>query len=81
MTKKRILIVEDQGIAAMAEAHIVHDLGYEVTGFAITGEDAVEQAGRDKPDVVLMDIMLAVGMNGIEAASKIRESYQISVIG
>ena len=80
MTKKRILIVEDQGIAAMAEANIVLDLGYEVTGFAISGEDAVEQAGRDRPDVVLMDIMLAVGMNGIEAASKIQESYQIPVI-
>ena len=80
MTKKRILIVEDQGIAAMAEAQIMHDLGYEVTGLAMTGEAAVEQAGRDRPDVVLMDIMLPGEMDGIEAALRIRESYQIPVV-
>ncbi len=50
MTKKRILIVEDQGIIAIDEGSIMHDLGYEVTGIAMTGEAAVEQAGRDRPD-------------------------------
>ncbi len=42
MTKKRILIVEDQGITAMDEQQIMRDLGYEVTGIAMTGEEAVE---------------------------------------
>ena len=68
MTKKRILIVEDQGIIALDEAQIMRDLGYEVTGIAMTGEAAVEQAGRDRPDVVLMDIMLEGKMDGREAA-------------
>ena len=80
MTKKRILIVEDQGITALDEEQIMHDLGYEVTGLAMTGEAAVEQAGRDRPDVVLMDIMLPGEMDGIEAALRIRESYQIPVV-
>ena len=80
MTKKRILIVEDQGITALDEAQIMSDLGYEVTGIAITSEAAVEQAGRDRPDVVLMDIMLAGKMDGREATVKIRNLYQIPVV-
>ncbi len=80
MTKKRILIVEDQGITALDEAQIMSDLGYEVTGIAITSEAAVEQAGRDRPDVVLMDIMLVGKLHGREAALKIRELYQIPVV-
>ncbi len=80
MTKKRILIVEDQGITAIGEQQIMRDLGYEVTGIAMRGEDAVEQAGRDKPDVVLMDIMLAGEMDGREAAQKIHDLYQIPVV-
>ncbi len=80
MTKKRILIVEDLAITAMDEAQIMRDLGYEVTGIAMSGESAVEQAGRDRPDVVLMDIMLAGKMDGREATVKIRNLYQIPVV-
>ena len=80
MAKKRILIVEDQGVTAMDEQGIMRDLGYQVTGIAMTGEDAVEQAGRDRPDIVLMDIMLAGEMDGRKAATKIRDLYQIPVV-
>ena len=41
----------------------------EVTGLAMTGENAVEQAGRDRPDLVLMDIMFASEMDGRESAN------------
>jgi CheY-like chemotaxis protein len=80
MTKKRVLIVEDQGITAMDEQEIMSELGYKVTGIVMTGEDAVQRAGRDRPDVVLMDIMLAGKMDGREAALKIRELYKIPVV-
>ena len=80
MTKKRILIVEDQGITAFYEAEIMRDLGYEVTGIAITGEDAIQQACRDRPDLILMDIKLAGDMDGREATLKIRKLHQIPVV-
>ena len=80
MTKKRILIVEDQGITALDEAQIMRSLGYEVTGIVMTGDEAVEQAGMDRPDLVLMDIMLADKMDGRAAALKIWELYQIPVV-
>ncbi len=80
MTKKRILIVEDEGIIAMNESQIVRDLGYEVTGIAMSGEAAIQDAGRDKPDLILMDIKLAGEMDGREATMKIQKSTQIPVV-
>ncbi len=64
----------------MDEQQIMRDLGYEVTGIVMTGEEAVEQAGRDRPDVVLMDIILAGKLDGLETAKKIWELYQIPVV-
>ena len=80
MTKKRILIVEDETITALDEEQIMHNQGYEVTGIAMTGEDAIRQAGDDKPDLVLMDIKLAGKMDGREAALTIQELHQIPVV-
>ena len=80
MTKKRILIVEYQGITALDEAEMIRDLGYEVTGIALTGQSAVEHAGRDPPDLVLMNIVLSGKMDSREAAEKIRERNRIPVL-
>ncbi|MEE8394205.1 MAG: response regulator [Rhodospirillales bacterium] len=80
MTGKRILVVEDQPITAMDECNILRDLGYQVTGIALSGEDAVRQADRDRPDLILMDINLAGPMSGWKAADKIRQGRQIPVV-
>ena len=80
MTKKRVLIVEDEPITALDEKQIMIRMGYEVTAIAMTGEDAIEQAGRDKPDLVLVDIKLASEMDGREVALKIRKLHKIPVI-
>jgi CheY-like chemotaxis protein len=47
MTKKRILIVEDEPIIAMDNERVVRNLGYEVAGIALSGEVAVQRAGED----------------------------------
>ena len=80
MTKKRILIVEDDPMISLSEHQIMENLGYEVTGIALSGEAAVQMAGTDKPDLVLMDIVLFGNMNGREADQKIQESHQIPVV-
>ena len=54
--------------------------GYEVTGIAMTGGAAIQQTGRNRPDLVLMDIILADEMDGVEAASIIHDLYQIPVV-
>ena len=80
MTKKRILIVEDEPMTSMDEERMLENLGYEVTGIALSGEIAVQRAGIDKPDLVLMDIILMGGMDGREATKKIQELYQTPVV-
>jgi two-component system, LytTR family, response regulator LytT len=80
MAKTNILIVEDESIVAKDIQHSLKKLGYTVVGICATGEDAIAAAAEFMPDLVLMDIMLKGEMNGIEAASQIREKFGIPVI-
>lgn len=80
MTKATILIVEDEAITSMALKCSLEDMGYSVCGIAPTGELAVQKADELKPDLIMMDIMLAGEMSGIEAAEEIRRNYRIPVI-
>jgi PAS domain S-box-containing protein len=76
----RILIVEDEGVVAKNLEKKLQGLGYNVVASVASGEEAVKKAGETAPDLVLMDIMLAGEMDGIEAAERIRFCYEIPVI-
>ncbi|WP_028587244.1 HD domain-containing phosphohydrolase [Desulfocurvus vexinensis] len=78
--KPTILVVEDETIVAMDIRHRLTNLGYSVADVVPTGEGAVEAARRLRPDVVLMDIMLAGAMDGVQAAGAIAQSCDIPVI-
>lgn len=80
MSKINVLVVEDESIVSKDIQHSLKKLGYNVVGASPTGEKAIELAGSENPDIVLMDIMLKGEMNGIEAASQIKELYAIPVI-
>lgn len=80
MPKKRIMVVEDEGITAMRIKNSLEQMGYDVTSTVFSGEDAVIKADKDKPDLVIMDIVLAGKMDGIEAAGKIHSLLQIPVV-
>jgi len=80
MTKADILIVEDEQIVAKDIEQNLKKLGYNTVGIASVGEDAIKKAEKEKPDMVLMDIMLKGKMTGIEAAKHIRENFDIPVI-
>ena len=56
--KKRILVVEDEGIVAMTLEDSLLNLGYEVAGTADDSRSAIELAEKEKPDLILMDIRL-----------------------
>jgi DNA-binding LytR/AlgR family response regulator len=55
-------------------------LGYNVVGAASTGEKAFELASSEKPDIILMDIMLKGDINGIETAERVKKELNIPVI-
>ena len=76
----RILIVEDEAIIARDIQHQLTRLGYEVCGVATSGQQAIEAAGRHRPDIALMDVVLSGGMDGIETAEAIGKLYQTSVV-
>ncbi|PWR69834.1 response regulator [Methanospirillum lacunae] len=80
MTGSRIIIVEDELIISLEIKETLRRLGYEVVARVISGEDAIEKAGELKPDLILMDIRLEGEMDGITAAKRIIDLYDIPII-
>jgi PAS domain S-box-containing protein len=80
MTKANILVVEDEIIIAIDIRNRVLSLGYGVSGIVSTGEEAIEKAAETLPDLVLMDIKLRGKLDGVEAASRIRQDLDIPVV-
>jgi CheY-like chemotaxis protein len=80
MEKARIMIVEDEGIVAEAVQLNLQNLGYEVTSIELSGEEAIKRTDEEKPDLVLMDIMLGGEMNGVETADQMKSRFNIPVI-
>jgi PAS domain S-box-containing protein len=80
MGMERILIVEDKKVTAKHLQATLTDYGHEAKWIASNAEEAVKLALEIKPDLVLMDIMLEGGMDGIEAAERIRSDMDLPII-
>jgi diguanylate cyclase (GGDEF)-like protein/PAS domain S-box-containing protein len=78
--KQRILLVEDESIVADDINMSLSNIGYDIVATVSTGEEAIVRAETEKPDLVLIDIMLAGKIDGIEAAGQIRANFDIPVI-
>jgi signal transduction histidine kinase len=76
----RILVVEDERIVARDLASALTELGYAVPATVATGEEAIARVRELRPDLVLMDIRLPGAVDGIQAASSVREEHGIPVI-
>ncbi len=72
LAKEKILLVEDDAIEAMDIKRTLESFGYEVPYIASRGDEAVEKALAIIPDLILMDIILKGEINGIEAATEIK---------
>ena len=75
-----VLVIEDEAVIAMDLEEKLRKFGYKVVGQGTTGEEAVEQACEKRPDLILMDIRLGGGMDGIDAARTIRRTLDVPVV-
>jgi signal transduction histidine kinase len=68
----RILVVEDEQIVALELKERLTRMGHTVLGTVGSGEEAIAQARRLRPDLLLMDVKLQGEVDGIQAAEAIR---------
>jgi CheY-like chemotaxis protein len=75
-----ILIVDDDNLVRLGIRMTLEDAGFRNLQVARTGLAAIRMALRHRPAVVLMDVRLGSGMDGVEAVRRIRQSYPCTVI-
>lgn len=80
MAALRIMIVEDEPIIADEIAATVEDLGYAVAAKIIHSKDVASTFEKCEPDVVLMDINLGKGPDGIQLAAELKQQRNIPLI-
>jgi len=75
-----ILVAEDCPVSSQILERFLERMGHGVARCVASGEEAVASARELSPDLVLMDINLAGGMSGLEAAKRIIDELDIPVI-
>ena len=72
--------MEDEWIIADQISRNLEKFGYKVLSYVSSGAEALEMAAKEKPDLILMDIMLHGVEEGIATAAKITEEFDLPVI-
>ena len=75
----RILVAEDETIIRLDLREIHERAGFAVCAEARDGEEAVELAARDRPDLAILDVKMP-RLDGIEAAKRILEERPIPIV-
>lgn len=77
----RVLIVDDDALIRDSLKMLLQmEPDIQVTGTAVNGQEALEKAGEQNPDLVLMDIRMPV-MDGVISTKRIKETHpQIKIV-
>jgi len=78
--KAKILIVEDESIVAFDLKRMLLNLNYEVLDIVASGEKAIRKAVEEKPNLIIMDVMLNGPITGVEAAARIKGVMNVPII-
>ncbi len=71
MNRKKILLVDDSATTLMMEQMVLRAQPYNIVT-AKNGREAIERAAVEKPDLILLDVVMPE-MNGFEACRRIRQ--------
>lgn len=77
MNAVKVLIVEDELAVAQSIQRHLKMLGYYVCATAANGRQAIQDARRYRPDLVLIDAGIKGDMDGMEAATRIEKNFKI----
>ncbi|HEY6641591.1 response regulator [Povalibacter sp.] len=75
-----VLIIEDEPIISLDLQSIVREMGHQVIATATTRDEAVLEARRTSPGLVLADIKLADGSSGIDAVRQILSEVDVPIV-
>ena len=75
MQNKRVVIVEDEPLVAVSIAKKLTRMGLDVIGTFESGKEAVPSIINHPPDLVLLDIKLSHGEDGIDVAHEIHRTF------
>ena len=73
-----ILVVDDEALTLRTISRALREEGYEVC-LASSGEEALEVFSREKPDIVLLDVVLP-GIDGIEVLRNVRKQAPTAIV-
>jgi len=76
----RILVIEDDLLIAMQIETTLAEAGFNVVGVMQTGEEALEFAAQDPPDLAIVDIRLAGDKDGVDTALEMFRSHGVQCI-
>lgn len=79
MTEARILVVDDEPKLVRLVREVLTATRYAVMSTG-SGENAVEMAALERPDLILLDIVLSGAMDGYEVARRVREFSDVPII-
>ena len=80
MKKKQILIVEDEALTGLDVHNILQNIGYDVPEVLTSGKELLEKIDKLNPDLIISDINLQGGINGIDAIEQVKVNYDIPII-
>lgn len=72
-----VLVVEDQVLIAIHLQDLVEEAGHRVMAIAHETAEAMTVAARQRPAFAIMDLRLANGSNGLDAARQLYESFGV----
>lgn len=76
----RLLVAEDERVAAFELREVLQRLGHEVVAMAATAGEALSRASFERPDLALMDVRLKGGTDGIAALREMRHAFGVPAL-